>query len=206
MNGPDRLLLFLCRTGAVNQASPEEYASSNMQRKTIPRSNSSVRAKGDCGCRCPHSSGSHGRKETSRLKGRSIIVLNDMLESSGALDPLPRSSASTSAASSATKQYDGYERKQLNLFASLKLGGDDAEEDEDESDADSLLSSISKEISKFDGERRAERGQLLSPIGSLVTSSKIYSQGAVVSCSPFALSEDRYSCHSGDDSQWNLPN
>ena len=194
------------RTLAINKALSDDLCASNTQTRMIPRTNNTGRTKGDCGCRCPHNTGSHSRDNTPKTKRRPILVLNDILESSGALEPMPRSSASTSVASSATKQYDGSERKQINLFASLKLGDNELDGDDDQSDADSLLSSISKEISKFDGERRAERGQTLSPSGPLISSSKIYSQGVVVSCSPLALSEDRYSTHSGDDSPWNLPN
>ena len=194
------------RTITINKALSDDGVVNNSKSRMIPRSSNGRRPTGGCGCQCPHSTGAYSHETTPKMKSRPVLVLNDILESSGGLDSFPRSSASTSVASSATKQYEGSERKQINLFASLKLGDNGVDEDDDQSDADSLLSSISKEISKFDGERRAERGQTLSPSGSLVPSSKIYSQGFVVSCSPLALSEDRYSMHSGEDSPWNLPN
>lgn len=163
------------------------------------------RGKVDCGCRCPHKAEAHSHLETSATKDRPVLNLSNILEASGVIEPVKKATRSTRSSSSMPRQHDVADRKRLNLFTSLKLEVGEHDCEDDESDADSLLSSISKEISKFDGDQNFNMGQLSPPV-DVSASVKIYSQRSTVSCTPQLMSEDRYSINSGDNSPWNLPN
>ena len=175
------------------------------QPNTFPRTNNITRGKVECGCNCRHTAPAHSHEDLYPAQDRPVLNLSNILEASGVIEPVRRSTRSTRSAQSVARQHDVANRKRLNLFSSLKLETGDRDCDDDESDADSLLSSISKEISKFDGEKSVDLGQIRTPADDSATI-RICSQGTMVSCTPLSMSEDRYSVHSGDNSPWNLPN
>lgn len=155
----------------------------------------------DCGCRCLHSSGGHLNQGASYLDSRPILNLNDFIDT-GPSDSGYGVNGHAHASHFPSQTHQTHDRKRLNLFTSLKLATDQGDCEDDQSDADSLLSSISREISKFDG---CETRQTLSPKAGTVPS-KIYSNEMTVSCTTTRTDVDRYTLQSGDDSPWNLPN